>query len=495
MPLTYQFKNLPITDILIVRDERQRQTIDTKGLIESVKARGIMNPLIVERDPDASGKHRLVAGERRLTCAIELGHATVPVRFAKDLSASESQILELEENIKRQDLEWKDLVRSIAAIHQLYLGADPDWTMGETAYSIGLSIGTISLYLKVWGELQNEKVQACSTVREAYNLITRRDARKAGEALQEILEAEPLPAGHLAGGGEDGPCGAGSDVVGDGVGGEARANAHDRADFPVVDGASPPPGLSSPPPASRRPTPPRNPASTLLHESFLQWAPRYTGPKFNLLHCDFPYGIDLFAGRQGNQGQESRNASYDDSSEVYYNLLRCLCTNLDRLMSVSAHIMFWYSERNGNATREMFRELAPSLVWQSFPLIWLKSDNVGIVADARRTPRHIYETCLLGSRGSRQIVKVVADAYSAPTDKRFHISTKPEPMLRHFMSMLVDENSSVLDPTCGSASSIRAAESLGANHTLGLEIDEQTVGMARTALRNARNLKGGTGVF
>jgi len=46
-------------------------------------------------------------------------------------------------------------------------------------------------------------------------------------------------------------------------------------------------------------------------------------------------------------------------------------------------------------------------------------------------------------------------------------------MLRHFMEMFVDENTTLLDPTCGSASALRAAESLGARHVLGLEKDEE----------------------
>jgi tRNA G10 N-methylase Trm11 len=62
-------------------------------------------------------------------------------------------------------------------------------------------------------------------------------------------------------------------------------------------------------------------------------------------------------------------------------------------------------------------------------------------------------------------------------------------MLRHFMTMLVDENTTMLDPTCGGASSLRAAESLGAAYVLGMDIDETTVGAARQALRHSRVLR------
>ncbi len=237
--------------------------------------------------------------------------------------------------------------------------------------------------------------------------------------------------------------------------------------------------------------PPVAQPESILHESFLSWAPTYSGPKFNFLHCDFPYGVELFSGPQGRGaelGQEGAQTGYKDSKDVYENLIRCLCTNLDRVMSVSAHMMFWLSAdwQIISHTVRLFNELAPDLKFHKFPLIWLKSDNAGIASDPRHGPRHVYEACLLASRGSRNIARVKGDSYSAPTDKKLHPSTKPEPMLRHFMEMLVDETTSMLDPTCGSGASLRAAESLGARTVLGLEIDKQFVEPARLALKQER---------
>jgi predicted RNA methylase len=55
------------------------------------------------------------------------------------------------------------------------------------------------------------------------------------------------------------------------------------------------------------------------------------------------------------------------------------------------------------------------------------------------------------------------------------------------MSMLVDEYTFCLDPTCGSGSALRAAESLGATRILGLESDYAYCEAARKALREARS--------
>jgi DNA modification methylase len=53
-------------------------------------------------------------------------------------------------------------------------------------------------------------------------------------------------------------------------------------------------------------------------------------------------------------------------------------------------------------------------------------------------------------------------------------------MLEHFFRMLVDENTRLLDPTCGSGSALRAARSLGAKDYLGIEANPD---FAREAVR------------
>ena len=69
-------------------------------LIDSIREHGIIQPLIVRQ---VDGGHELIAGERRLRAAQELGLAEVPVivRSANDLEVLE---LSLIENLQRADL-------------------------------------------------------------------------------------------------------------------------------------------------------------------------------------------------------------------------------------------------------------------------------------------------------------------------------------------------------------------------------------------------------
>jgi DNA modification methylase len=62
-------------------------------------------------------------------------------------------------------------------------------------------------------------------------------------------------------------------------------------------------------------------------------------------------------------------------------------------------------------------------------------------------------------------------------------------MLCHFFRMFVDENTRMLDPTCGSGTSLCAAESLHAAQIMGIELDKDYAERATRVLEEARRRK------
>lgn len=456
--------------ILVDRDSRQRRDLDTQDLEDSIRQYGQLQPIVIETL--SSGAHRLIAGERRLSSCRNLGLPILAIDRS-ELSQIELQIIELEENIKRQGLCWQDESAAVARIHQLYCEKDPDWTLGETSRATGINISTISIFVRLTKELAElPQLAECTSWREAYNKLQRRDARGAAEALEEltapIRQQPPAPVTAISPG---------------------TANPPSIATGPATSAATAIIPPAQPAPLPIPPPPPPGPPSateTLLHTSFLSFAPSYTGPKFNFIHCDFPYGIDVFSGPQGRGAEPT--AGYDDQKDVYWTLVSALLDNINSLAALSCHVLFWYSEQHGPRTRELFD--AAGFRVQTHPLIWLKTDNAGISPDPKRKPRHVYETALLMTRGDRQIVKIKADGYAAPTAKHLHPSCKPAPVLKHFFEMLVDDHTVMLDPTCGSATSIQAAEHWGAKLTLGLEQNLEFLTPARHELQKFRNLRG-----
>ncbi len=73
-------------------------------LAESVKANGLLQPILVRRHPQRSGEFEIVAGERRWRAAQLARLHEVPV-VIRDLSDGQSLEMALVENVQRQDLE------------------------------------------------------------------------------------------------------------------------------------------------------------------------------------------------------------------------------------------------------------------------------------------------------------------------------------------------------------------------------------------------------
>lgn len=226
--------------------------------------------------------------------------------------------------------------------------------------------------------------------------------------------------------------------------------------------------------------------STIIQADFNEWAPTYTGPKFNLLHCDFPYGINAHK----SEGQNSAlDVDYTDSPETFWTLFKTLSVHLDNFCAESAHIFFWFSPNIYCDVWNALKLLA-GFKFEEHPLIWMRGENEGIAPDPNRRPRRVYETCFFGWRGDRPIIKTKANIVQAPTTRKDHPHEKSELALRHFFEMCVDNGTRLLDPTCGSGSALRAARDLGGNELLGLEANPEYAAAAQRAFTNSGSRSG-----
>ena len=96
---------LPVAD-LAPGPFQPRETFDDEAmaaLIDSVRERGVIQPLIVRADPDAPGRYQIVAGERRWRAAQAARLHEVPA-VVQELSDDAALEIALIENIQRQDL-------------------------------------------------------------------------------------------------------------------------------------------------------------------------------------------------------------------------------------------------------------------------------------------------------------------------------------------------------------------------------------------------------
>jgi ParB-like chromosome segregation protein Spo0J len=388
--------------------------------------------------------------------------AKIPAKLVKGASPNMLAVLELSENLNRLDLSWQEKAAAVSIIHrQAVRDAQAErkrWSDSDTANLIGCSRELINQLLGPERKLAaitdpkvrkqaEEAIKKSPTALSASNAaetVAKRHGHSTKQSLRNLLRAksqQPETAKST----------------------EAKAKNTDVAtSTPIV-------SLGE---------------RSIICADFHKWAATYFGPKFNFVHCDFPYGID-FNKSQGQDGSAAtaQIGNYDDSEPVYWSLLETLLNSRSRLLEPSAHIMFWLSVGESkkykmsmlDVTKKGIKALWPDAHISSIPLVWHYSDAAGLAPSPLREPRRTYEWALHITLGDRPLVRVNNASISSPkkVPVKLHRSQKHLEVLRHFFSMFVDSSTRMLDPTCGSGTSIITAHRLGAKSVFGLEIGQE----------------------
>jgi ParB-like chromosome segregation protein Spo0J len=383
----------------------------------------------------------------------------IPAKLIKDASPLLLSVLELSENLNRHDLSWQEKASAVETIHKQAVADARErrelWVDADTARIIGCSRELVSQLLTPTRKLAaitdpkiKEKAQAA--------LKDSKSALSASNAVETIAQRHGVTTNAAMN-----------------LGTQEKAQQTKKEEKPVIVSAS----------LGQR---------SILCADFNEWAASYEGPKFNFVHCDFPYGVDFNKATGMNTSAATHSVGeYDDGEEVYWKLLSTLISKENRLIEPSAHIMFWlsvgeskiYKEPMFDITKRIISEAWPDAHISSLPLIWHCSDNSGLLPDSRREPRRTYEWAIKITLGDRPIAKPVAASFSYPrnTDLKIHRSQKHQAVLQHFFQLFVDSSSRMLDPTCGSGTSVLTAHMMKAESVLGLELDPE---MRESAVKN-----------
>ncbi|MCX5809457.1 MAG: ParB/RepB/Spo0J family partition protein [Proteobacteria bacterium] len=131
-----EFLYVPVANIVVLEQVRSNVNIETdsfKALVQSIKDKGILEPLLVTKGDGDS--YTLICGERRLEAARQLGHEFVPVRVIEaGKESGETIALQLTENLQREDLNPIDQAKGILSLIQAKLpdkNYDVDGVMSE----------------------------------------------------------------------------------------------------------------------------------------------------------------------------------------------------------------------------------------------------------------------------------------------------------------------------------------------------------------------------
>ncbi|TPW33720.1 ParB/RepB/Spo0J family partition protein [Oecophyllibacter saccharovorans] len=123
-----------------------RQSMEAEPLAEltaSIRARGVLQPLLVRPDPDRRGGYQIIAGERRWRAAQMAGLHEVPVHI-RQLDDVDAMAAALVENLQRSDLNPVEEAEGLQRLLQQY-----SLTQEELAGAVGKSRSHVTNILRL----------------------------------------------------------------------------------------------------------------------------------------------------------------------------------------------------------------------------------------------------------------------------------------------------------------------------------------------------------
>ncbi len=159
---------------------RENPQEDISELIASIKARGVLQPILVRK---TSSGYELVAGERRLRAAREAGLSTIPA-VVKELSEPEVLELALIENLQRKDLNpleeaigYKRLIEEFGVTQE-----EIAERVGKSRSTVANALRLLTLPPKVREYLKEEKISA-GHARALLSLTNRKEQEELCERI------------------------------------------------------------------------------------------------------------------------------------------------------------------------------------------------------------------------------------------------------------------------------------------------------------------------
>lgn len=399
-------------------DRARKNYKDMDELVTSITKHGLIHPIAIQLvdDPELETSYKLIAGGRRYRAHKILTRETIPARiYDHELTDLELKSIELEENIRREDLEWEEKVNLQRDIHRLQIAIygvktstkldAPGHSMQDTADLLGVSSATVSKDLKLSKAMEmfpEAPWKKCKNQHEATKLQKRLEDTIIRTDLAERATKQ-------LGSGEEGK--------------KKLMEAYIVGDFFE--------GVKSIPDES-----------------------------IDFVEIDPPYGIDLKTVKAQRDGGQAEGL--DEYNEVldtdYPDFLQKTFAEAFRVMKPNSWMICWFGP-------EPWFELIHSLINNAgFKTnrmcgIWVKP--TGQTNSPTTRLGNAYEMFFYCRKGKAILSKpgssnVFQYKPVNPDDKR-HPTERPIELTRDILSTFVKENSRVLVPYAGSGSTLLAA--------------------------------------
>ena len=415
-------------------DARQIRVLEGRGrknfrnldaLSTSIQTYGLLHPLVVSKNPEGDEKlYTLIAGERRFKALLLLGRTSVPCLMRDDLTDIEQKEIELEENLRRENLEWSEEIQLIRQIDELK----------KSVHGAGL---------------QGKKIEGTWTTEDTAELLGRNRGQISRQiSFAKVMKSRPDLAEKV----KDLPLSVAMKSVDKSLDEERLQRLSDKGMVKIT----------------------TNLKQGLAEDLFKG----VEDESVDLILTDPPFGIDsiIDLSRRQNTSSQSYATQMKDLDnadiESVEELFKKVIPEFFRVLKPSRHFYIFFSF---SLYTELINTLVRNgLVVQAVPLIWDKSKPTSPFKGYDFMP--CYEPILFGYKPPRERrlsspSKKILNFSPVGSLKKRHVFQKPQSLLRHLIGLSSRLGETVLDPFAGSGATLLAAKALGRTG-LGFEADK-----------------------
>jgi site-specific DNA-methyltransferase (adenine-specific) len=425
---------LPVSRHDVIVPPRQRREIPQSSLNElkdSILENSLLHAPVVQAK---AGKYILVAGERRLRAIdalaaegkdftynkISFPPLTLPVvlidEAINDIQRAE---IELAENVVRLDLPWQDRVAALAYIHNMRKLDNPNQSIADTVRAIAAErIGELAG--PQGGAAEStlmRSIRQATIINDHLSNPEIAKARNATEAFNLIVSNEQRAF-------------------------EAELIRRGQRKSVTIE---------------------------VRHGSLLEILPKLEPGTFDTILADPPYGIGVDTG--GFRQRTVVHHNYDDSPDAARALISCIINEGFRICKPRANLFIlcdidlfgWIKEASARAGWDPFRT----------PITWQKSDSEGMAPWGREGFRRTTEWIFFARKGQKGLIHSPIDVLRhnrVARDEREYGPEKPVSLIKELLAASTLPGDFVLDPCCGSGSTLVAAKELNMR-ALGIDND------------------------
>jgi ParB family chromosome partitioning protein len=138
-----EYQNIPIDLIKSPLKPSREVFEDINVLAQTIKAHGLLQPLLVKQLAGAYG-FEVIVGERRVRACRKAGLTKIPCIVLDEISEEQVLQMQLTENLQRSDLKVFEEIRIVESLKDNY-----NLSNDEIAVKIGLSASTVASYLTI----------------------------------------------------------------------------------------------------------------------------------------------------------------------------------------------------------------------------------------------------------------------------------------------------------------------------------------------------------